>query len=151
MGLAFRIWRRITDNRKENPGLSLAEKLQPPQFCDDICAYYLRQQFSFKEQGWTIARDIAFMTKHKCYCASPFALELHSTLKSACATDLGNFLDRIPHSINKSIVCKQARMDRLNRMLASAGGMSGLNNAAPGSVSSSPLHQVESEARRKVQ
>jgi hypothetical protein len=25
-------------------------------------------------------------------------------------------------------------MDRLNRMLASAGGMSGLNSAAPGSV-----------------
>jgi hypothetical protein len=27
-------------------------------------------------------------------------------------------------------------MDRLNRMLASAGGMGGLNSAAPGSVSS---------------
>jgi 26S proteasome regulatory subunit N11 len=30
-------------------------------------------------------------------------------------------------------------MDRLNRMLATAGGMGGLNSAAPGSVSYSQL------------
>lgn len=59
-----------------------------------------------------------------------------SPILSSCATTRNTTAyPRISPNTSKPSIAQIPKMDRLNRMLASAGGMGGLNSAAPGSVS----------------
>lgn len=58
-------------------------------------------------------------------------IQLHLVATTTSTTNHPRFLFTPKHNNSHN---PQLKMDRLNRMLASAGGMGGLNSAAPGSV-----------------